>query len=155
MTDNFWDDPEIFDSGQYISFVKAGDSVTGRITAVKRHMFDDGTVVPRLELETADGPRSLTAGQVGLKRLLAEHRPNVGDTITVTMTGTMPRAGGKTLKTWNVVVGPQQPPAAPASTTTAPPPAPAPVTTTGGITPEQAAALGLSPEQQAALGNLI
>lgn len=103
---DFWSDPEMFQSGDFIKFNDVGDSVTGTITAVRKHMFEDGKVVPQIELDTADGPKTLTAGQVRLKAALAEKRPGVGDLLTVTLTGIEKRAGGKTLKEFDVTVGP-------------------------------------------------
>jgi hypothetical protein len=55
-------------------------------------------------LDTADGEVALTAGQVRLKAELSEKRPEVGDTLTVTMTEVEKRAGGKTLKHFDVTV---------------------------------------------------
>jgi hypothetical protein len=111
MADNaqaqdFWSDPEMFDSGDYIKFDTVGDSVEGTITAIKRHRFDDGKVAPSLELNTPDGPKTLTAGQFRLKKELAELRPGVGDHIKVTYTQEEKLSGGKTLKHFTVIVGP-------------------------------------------------
>jgi len=60
--------------------------------------------VPKIMLETAFGEVALTAGQVRLKAELSEKRPDVGDTLTVTLTEIEKRAGGKTLKHFDVVV---------------------------------------------------
>ncbi len=115
---SIWDDPEVITSGDYIKFETIGDTVTGAIVAVKKHTFDDGKVVPQIILDTDDGERIVTAGQIRLKAALAEKRPGVGDTLTITLTDVEKRAGGKTLKHFDVVVGP-------ASVAT-PAPAPAP-----------------------------
>jgi hypothetical protein len=123
--EDFWTDPEMFDSGDYVKFDIVGDTVTGTITAIKRHQFDDGKVAPSLELDTPDGPKTLTAGQVRLKAALAEKRPGVGDHITITLTQVEKRAGGKTLKHFDVVIGPA--PANTAAPVAAPAPAAAPV----------------------------
>jgi len=63
-------------------------------------------------LDTADGEVALTAGQVRLKAELSEKRPEVGDTLTVTLTEVEKRAGGKTLKHFDVVVAKSGTPAA-------------------------------------------
>jgi len=55
-------------------------------------------------LDTKDGEIALTAGQVRLKAALAEQRPEVGDTLTVKLTEIEKRAGGKTLKHFDVAV---------------------------------------------------
>lgn len=111
MTDAFWDDKEIFPSGDFIRFETIGDTVTGTITAMRRHVFDDGKIVPQIELDTADGPKTLTAGQTRLKAELVELRPQVGDRISITMTAIEKRAGGRTLKHFDVTIGATAPPA--------------------------------------------
>lgn len=151
MTTSIWDDPEIKAGGEFVKFEDVGDTVAGTITAVRAHRFDDGKVAPQVLLLTDDGEeRTMTAGQVQLKAKLAEQRPEAGDHIKVTLSNVEKRAGGKTLKHFDVVVtrGDGTPAAAPAFT---PEPQPAPVPSTG-----QEAALAalaaLTPEQKAALG---
>ena len=99
-----WDDPELRSNDDFVSFENIGDTVTGRIVTIRTHRFDDGKVVPQILLDTADGERTLTAGQVRLKASLAEERPEAGDTLTVTLTQVEKRAGGKTLKHFDVKV---------------------------------------------------
>jgi hypothetical protein len=99
-----WDDPEMRVSSDYASFNEIGDSVSGVVTGVFAHRFDDGKVVPKIMLDTKDGEIALTAGQVRLKAALAEQRPEVGDTLTVKLTDIEKRAGGKTLKHFDVAV---------------------------------------------------
>lgn len=102
---SIWDDPEIRSGGEFVKFEQPGDSVAGTITAIKKHRFDDGSVVPQIYLTTDEGDeRTLTAGQVRLKAVLAEQRPDVGDHLTVTYERQEKRAGGKTLKHFAVVV---------------------------------------------------
>lgn len=115
-----WDDPEMRTASDYASFNEVGDSVSGVVTGVFAHRFDDGKVVPKIMLDTTDGEIALTAGQVRLKAELSEKRPEVGDTLTVTLTEIEKRAGGKTLKHFNVVVvkGGKPAPAAAAPTLT-------------------------------------
>jgi hypothetical protein len=124
-----WDDPEMRIASDYVSFNEVGDSVTGVVTGVYAHRFDDGKVVPKIMLDTADGEVALTAGQVRLKAALSEQRPEVGDNLTVTMTEIEKRAGGKTLKHFDVTVVKSGTPA----------PATAPTT----LTPEQVQAMEL------------
>jgi hypothetical protein len=124
-----WDDPELRITSDYAKFEAVGDSVNGTVTGVFAHRFDDGKVVPKIMLETDDGEIALTAGQVRLKAALAEQRPEVGDTLTVTLTEIEKRAGGKTLKHFDVAV----------IKGTALPTAPA----TPSMTPEQLAAVEL------------
>lgn len=151
---SIWDDPDLRVGGEFVKFDNVGDTVSGTINAVRAHRFDDGSVAPQILLVTDDGEeRTVTAGQVRLKAALAEQRPEAGDHITITFTQVEKRAGGKTLKHFDVKVtrgGGQA--AAPAPT-----PAPAQATQEQPQTqPDQAAllaALGnLTPEQKAQLG---
>jgi len=99
-----WDDPEMRVASDYASFNEVGDSVSGVVTGVYAHRFDDGKVVPKIMLDTSNGEIALTAGQVRLKAALAEKRPEIGDTLTVKLTEIEKRAGGKTLKHFDVNV---------------------------------------------------
>jgi len=99
-----WDDPEMRVSSDYAAFSDIGDTVSGTVTGVYAHRFDDGKVVPKIMLDTTEGEVALTAGQVRLKAELSEKRPEVGDHLTVTLTEVEKRAGGKTLKHFDVVV---------------------------------------------------
>jgi hypothetical protein len=121
---SIWDDPELRTSDDFVSFDNIGDTVTGRIVSLRAHRFDDGKVVPQILLDTDTGERTLTAGQVRLKAALAEQRPEVGDTLTVTLTNIEKRAGGKTLKHFDVSIirgsGVASATPAPAATTAAP-----------------------------------
>lgn len=146
MTTSVWDDPEIKASGDFVKFEAIGDTVSGTVTGVRAHRFDDGKVVPQVLLVTDDGEeKTMTAGQVQLKAKLAEERPESGDHIKVTLSDVEKRAGGKTLKHFDVVVTRGGKPA------TAPVAA-APVA--AGVNPEAVAAAvaNLTPEQKAALG---
>ena len=124
-----WDDPEMRIASDYAKFENVGDTVSGVVTGVYAHRFDDGKVVPKIMLDTEDGEIALTAGQVRLKAALSEKRPEVGDRLTVTMTEVEKRAGGKTLKHFDVVVVKSGTPAAKAATAS--------------MTPEQLAAMEL------------
>ncbi len=103
-TSSIWDDPEMRITSEYARFEKVGDSVSGVVTGVTAHRFDDGNVVPKVMLETENGEIALTAGQVRLKAELAELRPDIGDTLSVTLINIEKRAGGKTLKHFDVNV---------------------------------------------------
>jgi hypothetical protein len=133
---SIWDDPELHVSDDYVKFETPGDTITGTITALRIHRFDDKPV-PQIVIRTPEGhDRTVTGGQARLKALLTEKRPDVGDTITITMTNVEKRAGGKTLKHFEVDI-------AKGGTTAAPSVAPA-------ATPDPVAALaasGLTPEQ--------
>ena len=99
-----WDDPEMRTASDYAKFEVIGDYISGVVTGVFAHRFDDGKVVPKIMLDTGDGEVALTAGQVRLKAELSEKRPEVGDMLTVKLIDIEKRAGGKTLKHFDVAV---------------------------------------------------
>ena len=101
-TDSVWDE---FPASDYITFENPGDTVTGTITSIGVHTWADGKKSPQIGLATADGDKTLTAGQVQLAAKLRELRPGVGDVITVTFTRSEKRDGGKTLKHFDVTTG--------------------------------------------------
>lgn len=144
-----WDDPELKVNDDYVKFENVGDTVTGTVVVVRAHRFDDGKVVPQLLLEVDGEEKTLTAGQVRLKAALAEQRPESGDTLTVTLSEIEKRAGGKTLKHFDVKVTRAGATPAPAPAPTATAPAEAPAADPSAI---QAAVANLTPEQLKALG---
>lgn len=130
MTSFDWNDPDLAVADDFVRFETVGDTVTGEILNIRKHVFDDGKVVPQLILRCDDGAeRTVSAGQVRLKAALAEKRPGIGQTITITLSEIEKRSGGKTLKHFDVAIGG---PAAPVATR----PAPA-VPADGDLTPEQ------------------
>lgn len=146
-----WDDPDLQNGGEFVEFTAVGDSVSGVINVIRTHTFDDGKKVPQILMLTDEGEeKTLTAGQIRLKAELVEQRPNVGDHLKVTLTQIEKRAGGKTLKHFDVVIGrggavAAAPAAAPAAAT--------PAATPAAVDPAAAAAAiaALSPEQRALL----
>lgn len=150
---SIWDNPELRVGGEFVRFDNVGDSVSGTISAIRAHKFDDGSVAPQILLVTDDGDeRTVTAGQIRLKTALAEQRPEAGDHIAITYTQQEKRAGGKTLKHFEVVVK-RGDGTVPAATET---PSTTPATTPSTPTPDPAAlaaaVANLTPEQKAALG---
>lgn len=113
-----WDSPGMNVGGDYIKFDQIGDNVTGTIIEVTVKRWDDGTISPQLLLDTADGVKTVTAGQVRLKAALAEQRPEKGDRITIRLSDIERRSGGKTLKHFDVTVQRAGAPAAPAASGT-------------------------------------
>jgi hypothetical protein len=141
MSESFWTDPEFSAGGEFVKFENIGDTITGRITLIKAHRFEDGKVVPQISLDCNGEERTLTAGQIRLKAELVAQRPDVGDTLTVTLSDIEKRAGGKTLKHFAVDItrgGKAAPKPAAAPAAKAPPAAPA---TADQLTDEQRAAL--------------
>lgn len=108
MSSNYWDEPGIAINNDYVKFENVGDTVAGVIVDLGVQTWQDGSKAPKLTLRTADGDRILTASQVQLKQKLGELRPNVGDTIKVTLAGVDKLAGGKTLKKFDVAVKPNK-----------------------------------------------
>ena len=102
---SIWDNPEMKVGGDYIKFDTVGDSITGTVLSIGAHRWDDGSVSPQILLETEEGEeKTVTAGQIRLKAALAEERPEVGDKIFIKFTELEKRAGGKTLKHFEVKV---------------------------------------------------
>lgn len=99
-----WDDPSMQVGGDYVKFEKVGDTITGTIIEVTAKRWDDGSISPQLLLDTTDGTKTVTAGQVRLKAALAEQRPEKGDHISITLSDVERRSGGKTLKHFDVTV---------------------------------------------------
>lgn len=144
-----WDDPEIREGGEFVKFETVGDTISGTITALRTHRFEDGKVVPQVLIATDTGEeRTITAGQVRLKAALSSERPEPGDHLTVTYTQNEKRAGGKTLKHFDVAV---RRAGAPAAVAAAPPAAPAPAPTVANGVPagvDPAVWAVLPPEQR-------
>jgi hypothetical protein len=157
ISTSVWDNADLKSGGEFVKFEAIGDTISGTVTAVRVHRWDDGSVCPQLFLEADDGQeRTITAGQVRLKAALAEKRPEAGDRITITLTEIEKRAGGKTLKHFDVQVQPGGGTSAPATTAPVAPPA-APVAAaapTPDLEAATAALANLTPEQRAALGML-
>jgi hypothetical protein len=105
MSDSVWDTPELTAGGDFFKFDNVGDEIIGTIQAIKVHRWDDGKVSPQIYLLLDDGEeKTVTAGQIQLQIKLKELRPNVGDRIKINFTSIEKRAGGKTLKHFDVAV---------------------------------------------------
>lgn len=102
---SIWDDPEVSSSGEYVKFDAVGDTAEGTITAITKKVWDDGKICPQINFTTPDGEEMiLTVGQVQLKSKFVEARPAVGDTFKATLVRVEKRAGGKTLKHFDLTV---------------------------------------------------
>lgn len=142
-----WDDPELRAGGDFVKLENKGDKISGLISAVRSHRFDDGGVVPQvLFVDDHTGEeRTWTAGQIQAKRKLAELRPEAGDWFSAELVDVERRAGGKTLKHIDVQVNRGGKPTgfpSPAAVAAANPPAQATA---------QDVLSQLSPDQRAAL----
>lgn len=100
-----WADPDFAIGGDYIKFDNPGDTVTGKVIAVRKHVWDDGSVSPQILMDVNGEEKTVTAGQVRLKAELAAKRPQPGQHVTITLTEIEKRSGGKTLKHFDVQVG--------------------------------------------------
>lgn len=152
---SIWDDPDLRVGGEFVKFENPGDTVSGTVTAVRAHRFDDGSVAPQVLITTDDGEeRTITAGQIRLKTELATQRPEPGDHVTITHTEVEKRSGGKTLKHFEVKVTRGGKPVAATAPAPVAQPAMAAVAAPAAIDPAAAAAAlaNLTPEQKAALG---
>ena len=82
--------------GEFVSFKNVGDEVIGGITDIKTGRDFNGNPCPEIHITTDDGDeRIVTAGQVMLKRALAEQAPQVGDRIKITYSGNGEAKPGK------------------------------------------------------------
>ena len=144
MSESIWDDADLKSNDDYIKFDKVGDTVTGKILSIRKHVFDDGKAVPQLLLDVNGEEKTLTAGQVRLKAELSEKRPGVGDVLTVTLSDIEKRSGGKTLKHFDVTLGGAPAQAAPAAQPAPEVDAQAAAAAIANLTPEQKIALGIS-----------
>lgn len=163
---SIWDNPDLKTAGDFIKLDAVGDSCSGVINAIRAHKWDDGKVDPQIMLTTDDGQdKSLTAGQIRLKALLTEQRPEAGDHITVTLTDIEKRAGGKTLKHFSLITKRAGDPTIPVSGQAAPvgngwtEPVAAPPVAVVASAPQiadpaavAAALAALTPDQRAAMG---
>lgn len=83
-------------SGDYARFDQPGDQVVGIVKEDREGRDFNGNPCPELVLEQDDGSEiTVTAGQVMLKRALAEKRPTVGDKIRITYSGVGDAKPGK------------------------------------------------------------
>lgn len=99
MTASVWDDPDLKFVDEFVKLENVGDGFRGRITHIRSHRFDDGSVAAQITfVDSADNvEKTWSAGQVQAKRKLAEIRPEVGWWIKVQLTQ-IEKRGNKTLK---------------------------------------------------------
>lgn len=142
---SIWDNPDMKVNGDYIKFDAIGDTVTGAVIAIRAHKWDDGQVSPQILLDCDGEEKTVTAGQIRLKAALAEKRPEEGDLLTITLSDIEKRAGGKTLKHFDVSVVRAGDPAAKAAPSAAPAAAPVAESTLASDAP------GLTQDQRTAL----
>lgn len=102
---SIWDDPDLKTGGDFFKFEKVSDTISGRIQNIGTHKFEDGKVVAQILIATDGGEEiTVSAGQTKLKIALQEERPEIGDWISIGLSQIEKRAGGKTLKHFDVEV---------------------------------------------------
>lgn len=94
MSDFNWD--QFANASGFWTAENVGDSIAGDILTIRIGQDFNKQPVPELVIRTAEGDDvAVTAGQVVLKRLLAEIRPQVGEKIGITYTGAGEAKPGK------------------------------------------------------------
>lgn len=82
----------------------AGDSISGKIVAMRVATMPDGNTYPSITLDCNGVQREILASQSMLLQRLAAMQPKIGDNITIVFTQIEKLAGGKTLKHFTVEV---------------------------------------------------
>jgi len=93
VSDFPWD--EYTNNGDWITFANVGDSAVGTVKGIRRGKDFNGNPCPELLIETSDGEKTITVGQVMLKAALADERPQVGDKIAIVYSGVGDAKPGK------------------------------------------------------------
>lgn len=86
-----------------------GDTIAGVLKSIRIATMPDGNRYPSMSITVAGVDTDVLASQVQLLRLLAEKKPQPGDTIKITYTRLEKLAGNKTMKHFTVEVKPAQP----------------------------------------------
>jgi hypothetical protein len=81
-----------------------GDQINGIITAIRVATMPDGNKYPSLTIDKGGDKYEVLVSQTQLLRLVAEKKPNVGDTINIIFTSVEKLSGNKTLKHFEVTV---------------------------------------------------
>jgi hypothetical protein len=81
-----------------------GDSIAGKIKSMRVATMPDGSKYPSLTIISNGDDFEVLASQTQLLRLLAEKKPEVGDTIAITYTKLERLNAGKTMKHFTVEV---------------------------------------------------
>ena len=81
-----------------------GDQISGVLTAIRVATMPDGNKYPSLSIDVEGVKYDVLASQSQLLRMLADKKPNLGDSITIKHTKVEKLAGNKTLKHFEVTV---------------------------------------------------
>lgn len=104
MSDFNWDDVPDSSEGTFVSWDSVGQEVVGVITDITTGTDFNGVPCPQLTIGEGDDESIVTAGQAQLKAKLKALAPRKGQRIKIVYTKKEPRAGGKTLKHFDVFV---------------------------------------------------
>jgi hypothetical protein len=110
-----WEEFDV-DEGEYpdrFKFLAVGDSISGEIIDVGIIKSDYGRT-PKVTIKTEDAPMDVFLSQTQLQRKMAKLKPGIGDSVSITFTGTEDRGSGRTLKLFEVKVNAEAPASAPA-----------------------------------------
>ena len=80
-----WD--QFSSGGTFVKFDVKGSTISGTVTSVRIGTDYNGNPCPVIDLETSDGPRTVTCGQANLRSQISELKPKVGDDLTITYKG--------------------------------------------------------------------
>jgi hypothetical protein len=81
-----------------------GDRISGTVKSIRIATMPDGNRYPSITIVSNGVEREVLASQVQLLRLLAEKKPQAGDTLTIVHTRVEKLQGGKTMKHFTVEV---------------------------------------------------
>ena len=74
-------------SGLFAKWQTVGDNITGTITRVYTREDMNGQPRPALDIDTEQGPRTVTCSQANLLPQIVAAKPRTGDHISITFTG--------------------------------------------------------------------
>jgi len=100
-----WSDMSTGD-GAYVRWTEPGQQIVGTIIEIGVGTDLQGNNCPQVTIRTNDGEHIVTCSQAQLKsKIIALHQTtgiNLGDKIAIVYSGNQTRAGGKTLKEFDV-----------------------------------------------------
>lgn len=79
-----WSKYKSAEGSRFFKFAEIGDSISGTILSIEEGTDFNQRPCPALIIETDEGNKEVTAGQVMLQAALAEKEPEEGDFITIT-----------------------------------------------------------------------
>lgn len=112
MSNHPWSEMSTGD-GTYVKWDEPGKQIVGTIIELGVGTDINGNSCPQLTIQSNTGEHIITCSQAQLKsKIISLHQTegiNVGDKIAIVYTGNETRAGGKTLKQFDVSLKPGDP----------------------------------------------